>query len=122
MRGMGDPTHEIVTIYAQTRKRLSDLLDGIDDDRAVPPVPACPGWTVKDVLAHVVGVCSDVLDGNINGVATDPWTAAQVAKRAGARLPDLLDEWDQVGPQVEAMAPMFPGRMAEQWVADAATH
>ena len=29
---------------------------------------------------------------------------------------------EQLGMYVEAMAPMFPGRMAEQWVADAATH
>ena len=43
-------------------------------------------WTVKDVVAHLCGACEDILAGRLEGVATDPWTEAQVARFEGADL------------------------------------
>ncbi|MDQ3757703.1 MAG: hypothetical protein M3394_07630, partial [Actinomycetota bacterium] len=75
-----------------------------------------------DVVAHLAGVCADVLAGNIEGVATDPWTAAQVEARRGRSIKELVDEWSEVAPPVEGMAEHFPGRVATQWVLDLTTH
>jgi hypothetical protein len=36
-------------------------------------VPACPQWTVHDVVAHLAGGCGDVLAGDIEGVTTAAW-------------------------------------------------
>jgi uncharacterized protein (TIGR03083 family) len=80
-------------LYADGRERLCDLALTLGPEDAELPVPACPGWTVKDVFSHVSGVCGDVLAGRLDGVATDPWTAAQVSARAAAALPEVIAEW-----------------------------
>jgi uncharacterized protein (TIGR03083 family) len=98
------------------------LVSGLSPDDAAKRAPACPEWSVHDVVAHLSGVCADVLAGNIEGVATDPWTAAQVETRRDWPLDKLLAEWTDVGPQVEAMAQFFPGRVGSQWVLDLHTH
>jgi uncharacterized protein (TIGR03083 family) len=66
------------------------------------PVPALPGWTVADAFAHVTGLCSDVLDGNMVGAGTPPWTARQVAERANRPFVSVCDEWAERGPALEA--------------------
>ena len=108
-------------VYRDTRLRLTDLVRA-NERAASSAVPASPAWTVKDVVGHLAGVCADILAGNIAGLATDPWTAAQVEARRGASLDEVLDEWSTLAPQVEALTPMFPGDSAAQWVSDLSTH
>ena len=108
-------------VYRDARLRVTDLVRD-NADAATTTVPATPAWTIKDVVGHLAGVCADIMSGNIAGVATDPWTAAQVDARRDASLEDILEEWSTVAPQVEALTPMFPGDSAAQWVADMATH
>lgn len=112
----------IGSVYAEGRVRLTDLVMSEDPDGRTRPVPGCPEWAVRDVLAHVTGVCADVLTGNLEGVTTEPWTAAQVAQRKDTPLAEILVEWSEVAPQVEAIAPQFPDRVDEQWVLDLTTH
>ena len=108
-------------VYAEGRERLSALVRDLDAAGAATPVPACPEWRVHDVLAHLTGVCADILAGRLDGVATEPWTAAQVDGRREVPLADVLAEWAEVAPPVEAMAKDF-GSAGHQWVADLATH
>jgi len=112
----------IGSIYAEGRTRLTELVTSVDPEGRTAPVPGCPQWAVRDVMAHVTGVCADVLTGNIDGVATEPWTARQVAERKNKSLAEILAEWSEVGPQVEVVAQHFPGRVDEQWVLDLTTH
>jgi len=112
----------IGSIYAEGRARLTDLVTSADPEGLTAPVPGCPDWAVRDVIAHVTGVCADVIAGNVDGVATAPWTARQVAERKDKSLAEIVAEWSEVGPQVEAVAQQFPGRMDEQWVLDLTTH
>jgi uncharacterized protein (TIGR03083 family) len=112
----------IGSVYAAGRARVTELVTSLDPDQEKAPVPACPEWCVHDVLAHLTGVCADVMAGNIEGVATDPWTAAQVERRRDVPLDEIVKEWSETAPQVEAMAEHFPGRAADQWVADLTTH
>ena len=107
--------------YAQVRTRIAALVgaEGVDPST---PVPACPGWTVKDVVAHLSGVCSDILNGRLDGVATDPWTAKQVDDRRDWTLERVLEEWAELGPQVEAITQHFPPDAATQLVTDLVTH
>jgi uncharacterized protein (TIGR03083 family) len=109
-------------LYAEERRRISDLVLALASEEADCRVPTCPRWTVGDVVSHLVGVCADVLAGNVGGVATEPWTAEQVRARRGRRLAELVDEWSDVGPQVEAFADNFPGMTGVQWVTDITTH
>ncbi|HMC51154.1 MAG TPA: maleylpyruvate isomerase family mycothiol-dependent enzyme [Acidimicrobiales bacterium] len=113
---------EIAEVYAEGRERICALITGLGEGDAGRVVPTCPGWTVRDVVAHVTGVCADVLSGNLNGVATEAWTDAQVRARRGRTIGEVVEEWTEVGPQVEAVANSFPGRAGEQWIADLTAH
>jgi uncharacterized protein (TIGR03083 family) len=119
---MGMSDVDVGALYAESRGRVTELLAGVTDEEAKAPVATCPGWSVHDVLAHLSGVCADVLSGNIAGVATDPWTAAQVDARRDKTLADVLAEWNELAPQVESFANNFPGRVGEQFVTDGVTH
>jgi uncharacterized protein (TIGR03083 family) len=109
-------------VYNETRARISELVRDLDEGAAVTPVPACPSWTVKDVVAHVTGVCADILGGKLEGVATDPWTQAQVDARTAKPIAEIVAEWDEVGAQVEAILASFPPAAASQLVFDLVTH
>ena len=79
-------------------------------------MPACPGWTVHDVVAHITGVADDALNGRMDGVATDPWTAAQVERGRGTSTADLLERWTEQAAVFES----FP--LPPQAVIDLTTH
>jgi hypothetical protein len=77
---------------------------------------------VADVLAHLAGISADILAGNIAGIATDPWTEAQVVASRGRPVADVAAEWSEQGPRVEELAVHFPERVAAQWVMDLTSH
>jgi uncharacterized protein (TIGR03083 family) len=108
--------------YDETRTRIAGLVGELDDEKASLPVPACPEWSVHDVVAHLTGNCADIIKGNLDGVASDEWTAAQVEARKERSLAEILAEWDEVGPQIAAMLDDFPGRYGNQTVGDVTVH
>ena len=115
----------IAVAYAGTRTRSTELLRSAgagDPEVADRVVPACPQWTVRQLTAHMCGVCDDVLAGNVAEAASEPWTGAQVQRYADVSLAGILDHWDEVGPRVEAMIPSVPPAPSSQMVFDATTH
>jgi hypothetical protein len=84
-------------------------------------VPATPAWTVHDVVAHLTGVAADLMEGRLDGLATDEWTNAQVARSRNLSVVQLLDLWDEQGAAVDAVADSF-GAAGGQLLADAASH
>lgn len=108
-----------VQAYQGVRSRVHDLVAGAD--RAAPS-PLTPAWSVGDLLAHLVGLCADVVNGNLEGAATDPWTAAQVAARSGQSIEVLLREWSDAAEAFEAVLLAVPTVMSGQVVTDAVTH
>jgi len=84
---------DLGSLYASSRWRITDLLTTMAPDTGEVSCPATPAWCVHDVVAHLRGVTEDVRTGNLEGVATDPWTAAQVDRHRGDSMPMLLDEW-----------------------------
>jgi uncharacterized protein (TIGR03083 family) len=115
-------TNAAAAAYVGVRARTNAMLRTASPDDAATTVPACPEWTVKDLAAHMAGVCEDILAGNLEGVATDAWTGAQVTRHAGGSLDDVLDCWDRTGPDIEASVPNFPQAAAAQFVFDATNH
>jgi uncharacterized protein (TIGR03083 family) len=119
----GPPGHARTgTVYEQVRERIVELVTGLDDRAAATTVPACPAWSIHDVIAHLAGVCADVMAGNVAGAASDAWTAAQVEARSGRSIAEIVAEWDDVGPQVAAFADDFPGRLGAQFISDVTIH
>jgi uncharacterized protein (TIGR03083 family) len=113
---------EHATAYRGVRERTSDLVRGASATVLEETAPATPAWRVKDVVAHLVGVSADAAEGRVEGVATDPWTAAQVDARRGVPIADLLAEWARYGPQFEGALEVIPTALASQAVFDAITH
>jgi uncharacterized protein (TIGR03083 family) len=103
------------------RIRVGELIVGSDAAALDAVAPATPAWTVRDLLAHLVGVTADIVSGNLEGVGTDAWADAQADARRGRSVDELLAEWDEHGPVVEEMAGQF-GRAAGQLLTDATTH
>lgn len=108
--------------YNRGRHVLTELALDLTPEQAAAPVPACPGWTVKDVYAHLAGVAADVLAGNIEGVATPPWTGKQVADRADHTLSEILVEWAASGPQLDEALRAIGDKGTERIVADIWSH
>jgi hypothetical protein len=113
---------ELGDLHATIRTDLTALLrDRGPDEVADLVVPACPEWTVKETVSHMTGVATDILSGNLEGVTTDPWTEAQVAPRRSQSLTEILDEWSEADPQVEAISEVM-GDVEAQWLLDCQTH
>jgi len=134
-------TADLAGAYADTRRRLQELLAGLDQAALAEQVPACPAWTVQDLLAHVLGVAADAARGTyFSGAADawsdrrlaaerDEWTARQVQSRRGRPATALFAEWSRWAATLEPMLagtrPLPPGSPA--WlrsapVADLAVH
>jgi uncharacterized protein (TIGR03083 family) len=108
-------------MYAETRGRITELVNSLSPEQLEGIAPAAPLWRVRDVVAHLSGAVADILAGNLDGVATDAWTAAQVDARREQSVADILDEWNENAPKVEAMVNNF-GSAGVQLVADEVTH
>jgi uncharacterized protein (TIGR03083 family) len=108
--------------YRAVRERTTDWLRNVDPGALDAIAPATPKWHVRDVLAHMVGVANDAVEGRLDGIASDPWTAAQVDKRRDASVSDMLDEWNAFGPQFETMLLGAPETIGSQAVFDVFTH
>ena len=85
-------------------------------------VPGCPEWSVTDAMAHVRGVCVDVLDGNIAAAGTKSWADLHVERFASLGLAAVIGRWNEVAPTVEELGPAFPPQAAAQFVFDATIH
>jgi uncharacterized protein (TIGR03083 family) len=93
----------IADFYAGGRTRLLSLAAQLGPDAAATPVPALPGWTVKDTYAHLAGTCADYVDGRLDGRGTPSWTARQVTERRDADLPEVCAEWQRRGPELDGL-------------------
>jgi len=108
--------------YGACRERIVALVSDLDAEQTATPVPACPGWTVHDVVAHLAGSVTDVLAGRMDGVGRPEWTGAQVDARRGTPIGDMVSEWNSASPQFEATLQAVGGPMASLGVADAWNH
>jgi len=109
----------LAELYRDTRVRLCALVSGLDDAAHSIAVPACPGWAVRDVIAHLTAVVEDALAGRLAGVPDEEFTAGQIARMADVPVAEMLDRWAAGAPQFEDAIQAF-----EIWpaVIDVATH
>src|SRR5919106_374007 len=99
---MGD----LADVYEQTRTHVSDLVGGLSDEEAEKPVPATPGWRIRDIVAHLSGDLTSLIAhdfpmdffasiGAPEAVAKlNAWTDEHVRSRAERSVPEILDEWE----------------------------
>jgi uncharacterized protein (TIGR03083 family) len=84
----------VADVYRSGHARVVALVEGLPDGGSGRAVPACPDWSVHDLLAHLVGTASDVAARRTAGFAGPAWTAAHVRDRTGLDVGSLLAEWE----------------------------
>ncbi len=112
----------LLAAYGEVRSRCMEIGRSLTTEQAATVAPCCPAWTVKDLFAHMVGVAVDMIEGNLEGVATEPWADAQVARRVDDDLPTILDEWDGTVEQIDAFLSKLADRIPPPFFIDAWTH
>ena len=80
-------------LYRSGHERLVTLVRALPAPDLDRSVPACPGWSVRDVVAHLAGLAVDATSGRLSGIPSDEWTAGQVSDRAGRDLESVVSEW-----------------------------
>jgi uncharacterized protein (TIGR03083 family) len=89
-------------LYQDTKERILALVGPGDWSTAVP---ACPGWSVRDVVAHVTAILDDwVNNGPLSGPPTDADTAAGVARFNGRDVDSIVAVWDSAAVQLGKLA------------------
>ena len=94
-------------VYDETRRRLCEFVRSLTEADQHRPVPATPGWTVHDVVAHLTGDLEAVQADNLPSsffaalgdqeevVKLNAWTGRMVEERRDRPTPDVLSEWEQ---------------------------
>ena len=111
---------DLAGAYAGARRDFQRLVADLDETVLARQVPACPAWTIRDVLAHVIGVAADAARGTYFAGAADAWadtrlaaareewTAGQVRSGHDRSVADLIADWDRWD---AALAPVLAGRV-----------
>lgn len=88
--------------WSRAQQRVIALVTGLTSERAATTVPACPDWTVRDLLSHMVGLGADVIAGDEPDDHNEEWTARQVDARRGRDVAALVAEWEVVAEPLRA--------------------
>ena len=111
---------DFAAAYEETHDQPVELVRGAPQDGLSTVVPASPAWDVRDVVAHVTGIATDVAAGTIpaelriadslwdpaRAIIRDGMTAGQVDARRGRPLEEILAEWSSA---LESLLPMLGG-------------
>jgi len=115
------PISDAGAAYRLIHQRVDALVRGRDGIAGLA-VPACPGWTIRQVVAHLAGVAQDIVALNLDKKGTGPWADAQVARLGGHSIDDLLDLWGQSLDSVSANLAFASDAGVCQLVFDTLTH
>jgi uncharacterized protein (TIGR03083 family) len=106
---------DVDELYEQLRKDISELVAGLDRPPLETPVPATPGWSIRDVVAHLAADASYVISGDFPMeffeafgdesavVVLNDWTGRQLDERKDRSLEELLAEWEASSAELRAM-------------------
>ena len=97
-----DASPDIGALYAKGRERIVSILRSCGPVELATAVPACPGWTVHDVVSHLVGVVEDAIAGRLSGPPDEALTAEQVERHLADPVDDLVANWSRLSPFFEA--------------------
>lgn len=108
--------------YREGRGRIVELMTSLTDDELTREVPACPGWQTRDLLAHLAGICTDTLAGNIEGAGSEEYTSRQVNERKDRSVDEMVAEWNEQAPAFEKMIDDIHPAISGGIIGDLVTH
>ncbi|MCU1380624.1 MAG: hypothetical protein JWN29_3607, partial [Acidimicrobiales bacterium] len=80
--------------YHNTRRRVSELVTSLDAAALSVRVPACPDWTVHQLVAHMAGIPEALTSGSFPAGDLQAWLDAVVKERQDVPVPELLERWE----------------------------
>lgn len=110
------------SLYERERVAFLRLLRSLTPEQQATTVPATPAWSVRDVLAHVVGITADLNAQRFGDGSADQWTAAQVDARRGHSIEELAAEWDHEAVQFETGLRLFGYGLGAHYLGDLLQH
>jgi uncharacterized protein (TIGR03083 family) len=111
---------DYLNAYIAIYERLAEV---VTDATADILVPACPGWCIHDVVAHLTGLCGDWVNHVLDGYASEKWTASQVARHSDLSCTQLLDRWAETLTPFGHLDELFLGSPPARWAfGDAVVH
>ncbi|MFV2018981.1 maleylpyruvate isomerase family mycothiol-dependent enzyme [Micromonospora sp. LOL_023] len=93
----------LAAAYRQIRRNMADLLDEHDSALALG-VATCPGWTVGDLLGHLVEVCARVnarVTGGGDPAPTGGGDPAPTGVASSGSVQQLFEAWQRYSGPVE---------------------
>lgn len=93
---------EPVAQWRTSMERVCGLVESLEESMLHAQVPACPNWTVRDLLSHMVGLGADVVAGDEPDDHHARWTQRQVESRRDRTAPQLVAEWRSLADDLEA--------------------
>ncbi|MPZ69856.1 MAG: maleylpyruvate isomerase family mycothiol-dependent enzyme [Actinobacteria bacterium] len=113
---------DYTTAYQTSVERVAELIESLPEDQLTTMVPACPEWSVRDLIAHFAGVAGDVATGNVTEAGSEEWTAAQIEARRNTPVDEILEEFrnhaTQLAGAIEHLHPAIGGML----LGDLVTH
>jgi uncharacterized protein (TIGR03083 family) len=109
-------------VYRRVRRRLMASLRSLDSHWLGTVVPATAAWTVRDVVAHLVGIASDLNAQRFDVTDPDEWTARQVHERREATLDELDVEWEREAATFEDGLRLMGYEVGSHFVGDLLHH
>jgi uncharacterized protein (TIGR03083 family) len=101
---------DAVEEWSDAYERVRELVAGLDTELAGRTVPACPDWSVRDLLAHMIGLDADIVAGDEPDDHNSEWTQRQVDARADVDIAGLLAEWQTIADPLRAWMRANTGR------------
>jgi uncharacterized protein (TIGR03083 family) len=98
---MAEVTRERIAQELRTeREALTAYLESLPE-AAWDKQSLCTDWTIKQLMAHTIGIASDVANRRLDGVGSPEANQRQVDERAERTPRELLDEWAAEGKLLE---------------------
>jgi uncharacterized protein (TIGR03083 family) len=109
-------------VYRAAMERVVAVAKASDEQALATRVPACPEWTVKELVAHLTGVAADSLSANVAELGQAGWTQAQVDARKDLPLDDIVDEWTMITDKLTAGMDDIHPTLSSALIGDLVTH
>jgi len=79
-------------LYREHVADISALAGDLTEEQLDTVVPGTPAWTVREVLAHLAGVASDMTTGRMDGAPSPEWTSRHVNERVPLPVAEIVAE------------------------------
>jgi len=94
---------DIFDAYRRTQARIIDLVTTADVADLGRIVPACPEWTVADLMGHMVSMPAALAGGGRPGGSVEEWLQDLVDSRRGQPPTQLAKEWMALDGAIETL-------------------